>query len=322
MKSSTVALILVVACLSLSACDERHASHDSGILPDSGTDAGQDGGAADSGIDAGLDAGYDAGFDAGFDGGLVECLYTPAAFSTEKTHLVDDGVGILPNGRAITPAGEQVDVGLFPGNMIMTPDGKTLIIGNNGIGDDNLVLIDTESGTVRQTLKSKDNWLFYGLAVTTDGKTLFAAGGAAKGVYVYSISDAGMLAYVSTFGQDHEELPTGLKLSLDGKEIFVTSFISNSVSIYDAATYDFIATNSNVTYAFDAALSADGTKLYVSNWGQTQFTSPNMVSVVKAADLSFISNITVGKNPERIIEDPANNRLFILNSDQETISVV
>jgi YVTN family beta-propeller protein len=301
-------------------CDTRHSEiKDGGSTADTGV---PDSGAPDSGIDAGVDGGADAGTDSGVDGGIAECLYTPSAFATEQTHLVDDGVGILPNGRSITPAGTQVDVGLFPGNMVMTPDGKTLIIGNNGDGTDNLVVVDTGTSTIRQTLESKDNWLFYGMAMTPDGKTLFASGGPKKGVYVYSISDTGMLAYVTTIGVAQGKIITGLKLSADGKELYVTDFVSNSVSVYDASTYDFITDNTNVTFAFDAALSSDGSKLYVSNWGQKQSGSPNVVTVVKSSDLSFLSNITVGKNPERIIEDAANNRLFVLNSDQETISVV
>jgi YVTN family beta-propeller protein len=322
MKSMFVTFATVIACILAAACGGRASSHDTGPGHDSGTDSGQADAGWDSGTDPGLDGGADAGVDAGADGGIAECLYTPAAFASEQTHLVDDGVGILPNGRAITPAGNQVDVGFFPGNMIMTPDGKTLIISDNGMGDDDLVVVDTESGTIRQTVKSHGNWLLYGLAVTQDGKTLFAAGGPYKGVYVYSISDTGMLAYVKTFGTVQGKIVTGLRLSADGKVIYVTDFISNSVSVYDAATQDFITSNTNVTYAFDAALSADGSKLYVSNWGQIQFGSPDVVTVVKASDLTFLSNITVGKNPEKIIEDPANSRLFVLNSDQETISVV
>jgi YVTN family beta-propeller protein len=270
-----------------------------------------DGGVADTGLK-----------DAGLDGGLKECLYKPLEVSFEKTHKVKDGVGIVPSGRAITPEGTQLQVGLFPGNMAMTPDGKTIIISNNGYGEDNLVVVDTAAGTVRQTVSTPGNWLFYGLAVSPDGKKLYAAGGPAKVVYVYSIGDTGLLTYSSSLGEDHESLPTGLTLSKDGKKLYVTSYTSDSVSMYDADTGDFIKTNKAGKYAFDVALSSDESKLYVSDWGQVIFSDPTTVRVVKADDLSYVTEIAVGKNPEKILEDPSKNRLYVLNSDQETISII
>jgi len=51
------------------------------------------------------------------DGGLKECLYEPETFALDKTHKVENGVGVLPSGRLLTPAGVQLPIGLFPGNM-------------------------------------------------------------------------------------------------------------------------------------------------------------------------------------------------------------
>ena len=45
--------------------------------------------------------------------------------------------------------------------MVMTPDGKHLIIADNGYGNDNLVVVDTETAAVEQTIGTPDNWLFY-----------------------------------------------------------------------------------------------------------------------------------------------------------------
>ena len=294
----TFTMAAIFSCISLLACSERTHPYD-----------------------AGTDAGFDAGVDAGADGSLAECLYIPAGFASEKTHLVDGGVGILPNGRAITPAGTQVDVGLFPGNMVMTPDGKTLIISNNGDGADNLVVVDTATGTISQTILSKEDWLFYGLAVTPDGTKLFASG-ASKGVYVYLIGVDGKLTYDSTIGNDDKELVTSVKVSSDGQRLYVTRFTNSTVSIYNAVSGALINQGTAGAYGFDMAFSNDNSKLYVSDWAQATLGGPALVTVVDSGNLSFLSTIAVGKNPEKIIEDPARNRLYVLNSDQETVSVI
>ncbi|MFA6035187.1 MAG: YncE family protein, partial [Myxococcota bacterium] len=231
-----------------------------------------------------------------------------------------DGVGILPSGRAITPEGLQTKVGLFPGNMVMTPDGKTLIISNNGYSQNSIMLVDTSTGAVRQTIPAPDGWLFYGLAVSSDGRRFYAAGGTKGKVYSYDIGEGGEAAEGATL--ETGGYPTGLELSDDGKRLYVTHYAKGSITVHDAGTGAQLASGTAGNYPFGAALSADGKKLYVSNWGQRTMNGAATVSVLDAADLSFMSEMEVGKNPELILTDHGRGRIFVLNSDQETVSII
>ena len=282
--------------------------------PDAGSahDAGAPDGAA-----------FDAGApDAGAaDAGLKECLYTPAPLALEQTHKVVSGTGVLPHGRAITPEGTQLPVGLFPGNAVMTPDGKTLAISNNGYDGNTLVLVDTATGSVRQTVATPDNWLFYGLAASPDSRMIYAAGGVSKKIYAYALGTDLTAALAYTI-DTVDGYPTGLAVSHDGARLYASHYPIGVVSTYDTAGGGKLKSGTAGKYPFGLALSADGTKLYVSNWGQTAMDAPATVLILNEADLTRRAEIVVGKNPEQILDDTAHGRLFVLNSDQETVSVI
>jgi YVTN family beta-propeller protein len=285
---------------------------DSEKKPDGGIDAGADAGAADAGVpDAGAP-----------DGGLKECLYEPAQIAFEKTHMVWSGTGILPSGRAITPAGNQLLVGRFPGNMIMSPDGKTIVISNNGYGGNSLVLVDTATGKIRQTVPTPDDWLLYGLAMSEDGTRLYAAGGVSKYVYKYTIDGNGTAAFALKMGNGKDGFPTGLALSKDGTKLYVANYNTNNIMVLDAETGAILQIQGAGFRPFGLALSPDGSRIYASSWGTVTFDDPPVVNIFDAASLSFIKELKVGKNPERILADPARSRLYVLNSDQETVSVI
>src|SRR5437899_8471742 len=63
-----------------------------------------------------------------------------------------DGTGVTPNHWLLTPAGLQVEVGDRPLGMATTPDGRYLLISNNGQAAQSLVLFDTMTQKVVQTI--------------------------------------------------------------------------------------------------------------------------------------------------------------------------
>ena len=49
---------------------------------------------------------------------------------------------LLPNGWTITPAGEQIEVGDLPLALVLHPDGKRLLVSNNGNGVQSIEVLD------------------------------------------------------------------------------------------------------------------------------------------------------------------------------------
>ncbi len=59
----------------------------------------------------------------------------------------------LPSGRALTPAGRQVDVGNYPTGGALTADGRYLWTVSAGFSSNDVRIVDTSSGTVCQVVE-------------------------------------------------------------------------------------------------------------------------------------------------------------------------
>src|SRR2546429_2716125 len=69
-----------------------------------------------------------------------------------------DGTTLLPSGWRIHPAGRQVDVGTLPLNVVTLSDGSVLVT-NNGYGENGLMRIDPLAGSVVWRLPLQAAWL-------------------------------------------------------------------------------------------------------------------------------------------------------------------
>ena len=100
------------------------------------------------------------------------------------------GDTLLPNGWRIAPAGRHLTVGDLPLAMAESPDGRMLVVTNNGYAKPTLTVVDLQHLYVRQTVEVDDAWL--GLAWHPDGKRLYASGGAASTVSEFRRTDQGL----------------------------------------------------------------------------------------------------------------------------------
>src|ERR1700709_2149689 len=103
---------------------------------------------------------------------------TALAMGLQHAGLGGDGTGVTPIGYTVTPAGKQTNLGDLPLGAVVSPDGRWLVVSNDGQGAQSLQVINTTTSKVTQTLTyPAPKALFVGLAFAPDGKTLFASGG-------------------------------------------------------------------------------------------------------------------------------------------------
>src|SRR2546428_7748264 len=69
-----------------------------------------------------------------------------------------DGTTVLPSGWRIRPAGRQVAVGTLPLNLMTLSDGS-LLVTNNGYGENGLMRIDPVGGGITWRFPMKAAWL-------------------------------------------------------------------------------------------------------------------------------------------------------------------
>jgi len=239
----------------------------------------------------------------------------------------------LPNGWRITPAGQRVaDLNDLVLKMVASPDGKVIVAGHSGYLPHGLTVIDAKTHKVVQEVPLKTTWL--GLAWSGDGHTLYVSGGNANGEKKIEASLAPIyaLAYrngrldpkpVATFVDDsvpldktwwsgvHSDTKRGLVWAANRG----TSMAATDVVAFDAKTGAIRKRVHVGVSPYELALTPDGRRLFVSNWGDKS------VSVVDVASLKVIKTIPVGFNPNDMVL-AADGRLFVACSNENTVYVI
>ena len=205
-----------------------------------------------------------------------------------------DGTTLLPSGWRIRPAGRQVGVGTLPLNLVTLSDGSVLVT-NNGYGENGVMRIDPLAGSVVWRLPLKAAWL--GLARTgRDWRdTVWASGGGSNRVYRLAWQGgARWSADTVTLADSSARLfAAGLALVPTRGLVAVVGNLSDSVYLIDAAT---LSRRGAVAVGHRPyTVVADASHLYVSDWGD---------STVSIVDLSASPptrrSVFVGPHPSAL----------------------
>jgi YVTN family beta-propeller protein len=253
-----------------------------------------------------------------------------------------DGTAYTSYGWRVSPAGTQEPLGDRPYGSVLSPDGKRLLVSNNGVGDQSLMVVDTATGKTVQTLHyPAPQALFLGVAYTPDGKRAFASAGDNNLVRTYAVASDGTLTEGAPIklavddGQGHalRPFPAGLAVSHDGAKLFVADDFDNTLSIVDLASgketrvplsdkqcvigsWGDTSNGQDCEFPYAVVLSADDKTAYVSDWGQST------IDVVDTTKASLTGNVEVGTHPSALALDPTGEHLYVADTDSDEVSVV
>jgi DNA-binding beta-propeller fold protein YncE len=235
----------------------------------------------------------------------------------ERPGSVGGGVTLLPNGWRIQPAGKHFPIGDLPLAMALAPDGRSLIVTNNGYQKPTLRVFDLEHETAA-TVALDDAWL--GLAWHPDGKRLYSSGAASNTVLELAwdglrlragkkmnvAKTAAQVAAGSTRPRAADQtFVGGIAVSADGDRLYAVHVYGLFVSAIDLATGALIKTADVPAEPYTAVLSRDGKSLFVSLWGGAR------VLVLDAWTLAQTGVIDVGEHPNAMALSPDGKRLFV-----------
>lgn len=248
------------------------------------------------------------------------CKYSLSEYATLKLGEKKGEVISIINGRLISPAGIQIEVGSVPYGMAISPDNRFLAVSNNGAGDLNLAeygSVISQSITVIDLEKRKRAFdivvpsLFVGIQFSPDGKYLFASGGGGNVVRVYS---ATTYPFTETAVISIKGYPTGIGVTPDGRYLLVTVMHEHKVVLIEIDSWRIVREVEVRAYPYDVEVTPDGRYAVVSNWGDSS------VSII---DLSTFDTtlVDVGKNPEGIVVSH-DGRAFVASSDSDQINVI
>jgi YVTN family beta-propeller protein len=238
------------------------------------------------------------------------------------------GETLLPNGWRIAPAGRHLSIGDLPLNMVLSRDGRYLIVANNGYAKPTLRVVDLDRGYVSSVVALDDAWL--GLAWHPDGSKLYSSGAASNSVLEFTWRN-GRLGRGRTLQlAPKSEAPTpgvnrpnptpqsfvgGVAVSPDGARLAAVHVLGQKVNLVDLGTGQVTASVNVPAEAYTALFSGDGATLFVSLWGGAR------VLLLDAKTLAPKGEVVVGEHPNAMAQ-AADGRLFVACANTNAVWVV
>jgi DNA-binding beta-propeller fold protein YncE len=286
----------------------------------------------------------------------------PSADAVVPARQNSDGTAILPDGRKISPAGTLLTIGGFPLAMRVLPGDRYVVVTDGDYGDEHLRIVDTMAAAGSNPVVSDLAYpyggdthapaLFYGLALTKDGSTLYVSDGGYDPshdpmvsnhyslVEVFSIAGSPpqlthqdeVHLYFTKTAVPQQRMPAGLALSSDEKTLFAVCQYDGSLAIVDVAPgsptkgLEIGTTPALGVNPYDVALDEATHTAYVSLWGGHYNSPGNFDNGVVPVDLSDLTMpkpghvITTGKSPEATLL--VNGKIYVAAADGDSVAAI
>ena len=225
---------------------------------------------------------------------------------------------LLPNGWKLTPAGDQVAIGELPLNMIITKDDKYALTSNSGTKENSISVVDLNAEKEVQRIDVSKTWR--GITFNGDDSKLYVSGANNNLIYVYdfipghlSLSDSIIIG--KPFPEDKISI-TGLDY-LPGKNILLAvSRMSNSLYVIDVIKKKIIRQLKFDGECYDVKINHAGTFAYISLWSKAS------IAEIDLSTYSPTNFINVGDHPNEILISKNDDRLFVADANNNSVSVV
>jgi YVTN family beta-propeller protein len=251
-----------------------------------------------------------------------------------------DGSIVVPTGQILTPAGRHIEVNDRPLGMVVSPSGTLLaVVTGSNFSPRALHIIDMPSKALKQTIPVGDS--FVGVDFSPSGDKIYVGGGTNNNVAIFTLApDGNFVPEISI--SIPSSAPSGLRVSRDGSKLYVALNTAHQVAVIDTATRSVITRVAVGIHPYTTMVSADGSKVYVSNWGgrvpgptdvtdgmfpivvdpRTGIPVSGTVSVLDTATNSVAKTIEVGLHPCGMALSSDGGRLYVTNANSDTVSVI
>src|SRR5438445_21148 len=144
-----------------------------------------------------------------------------------------DGSVLLPNQWSLRPAGRQVDLGDFPVNIAVHPQGRFAAALHCGYAKHEIRIVDIHAAKAVSQMDVHE--AFYGLEFSRDGKRLYCSGSSDEVIYVFDFHDGKLTENHQIQLRDPKwrGVPCGLAVSRDGRKLFAANVWGQRVSEVD-----------------------------------------------------------------------------------------
>lgn len=265
-----------------------------------------------------------------------------------------DGSALLPNQWSLRPAGRQVELGDFPVNIAVHPDGRFAAVLHSGFSQHEIVVVDLNSAKVVSRTPLRES--FYGLAFSHNGRHLYCSGGGREVVHIFDFQDGRLTPDRDIHLRDVRQrgVPCGLAISKREHELYVANVWGQTVSEVNLAAparvtdIVFAADTANAAplfrnhgemdpylaavqkraeasldpakpdapFPYDCVLDEKFHRLYVSLWAQS------CVAVVDLKSQRVMARWATGEHPNEMLLTKSGRTLFVANANLNTVTVL
>ena len=227
----------------------------------------------------------------------------------------------LPTGVRLDPAGEAIDLGSMPINLVLTPEKDRAVVVLSGWREQGVQVVDRKTRQVTQTLLQ--DGAFYGASFSPDGHHLCVSGGNTDVLFMYAWKDGAAtletkfeLAKAKTADGTGTSYPAGLAFSPNGKFLYVAENVGDRLAVVNAATGEITQRFPTDHYPYGVTLTADG-KLFVSAWGGS---TVSQFRILADGTLAYLGRIEVGRHPSALAA--RGFRLYVALAGSDRVAVV
>lgn len=208
---------------------------------------------------------------------------------------------LLPTGVRLDPAGQAVDLGSLPINLVLAPEKNIAVVVLSGWREQGIQVVDLRTLKVTQALTQ--DGAFYGAAFSPDGHHLWVSGGNSDTLVVYTWKDGTAtlekkvdLAKVKAADGIGTSYPAGLAVAPNGHYIYVVENVGDRLAVVNAATGEITQRFATDHYPYGIALGADG-QVFVSAWGGSTVSH---FRALADGTLAYLGRIEVGRHPSAL----------------------
>ncbi|HVM47135.1 MAG TPA: bifunctional YncE family protein/alkaline phosphatase family protein [Candidatus Acidoferrum sp.] len=241
------------------------------------------------------------------------CLGLLLMLTLSLNTAADEKAVLLPNGWAISPAGQQLPLGGMPLKLAPVPGGRYALAMSSGYTEHFLGVIDATSGRVAQHLPIAEGWM--GLALSPEGDQVFASGGSKDCILTFQFAN-GALKPTGQIALPKGTFPAGLAVGSRGRRLYITGNLGNALLVLDLPSGKLVAAIPVGNKPYTCVISRNEKTAYVSNWGEDN------VAVVDLSAGRVLRNIQVQEKPNDLLLTPDATRLFVANGNRNTVSVL
>ena len=225
---------------------------------------------------------------------------------------------LLPNQWSLQPTGKQVEIGNFPVNVALHPEGEWAVVLHAGYGPHAVMVVEVKSGRVVASIVVPRS--FCGLCFSPSGQRLFVSGGEDDVIHEFHFADGYL------YGHKAIELPknetalvaTGLSCSLDGKRLYVACCLGDRLFIVrPSRSQDLRQIGLPAkSYPYLPLVARKTDRLFLSLWGKSA------VAVIDLAEGKVEAVWPTASHPTEMALSADEDVLYVACADSSAVSVL